>query len=468
MTKKPTTTAKKASAKTEKKPISLLARYDAATTDRMNAKHWSWADFKSADLDANRITRKTLRIRARYETQNNSYAAGIAKTISADTIGSGPHLQVVGEDKISEKIEKDFAAWSKAVGLVEKLRTARFSKLVDGEAFLLLTTNEAIENQIKLDVQLIDADRVTDYNAEGVEGIELDDKGNVVKYRILNSHPSEGFGREADEVDACFVVHLFDSLRAGQHRGVSELAPCLDLFGQLRDYTRSVLTAAQTAACLTGVIETDAPAGGESEEIVPMEAIELAQGQLLTMPAGWKLAMTKAEQPTATYAEFKAEILGEICRCLGVPFNIGIGNSNDASYASSRLDWQIYHKAIKLQQKMFADKALDRIFKLWFTEWQLKNGGKFKPEWSWIFDGINEHSDPYKQAHADQLELHNLTTSLATVYASKGKNWEVELAQIAREKEVMKKLNLTMGEVQEFIDFDDEEEDKKSKDKGGK
>jgi len=64
-----------------KKTISLLARYDAAMNTRHTAKHWSYADFKSADLDASYEVRRNLRIRARYEVQNNSYAKGICSTV---------------------------------------------------------------------------------------------------------------------------------------------------------------------------------------------------------------------------------------------------------------------------------------------------------------------------------------------------------------------------------------------------
>lgn len=451
--------------------ISLVARYDGAATNRRNAKHWSYADFKSADLDANHDVRKTFRMRARYETQNNSYAKGIAYTIAADTIGTGPHLQVVGDDEITRQIEHDWALWAKAVELSEKLRVARYTKLVDGEAFLLLTSNDKVKNDIKFDLQLIDADRVTSntlsLKADLVDGVKVDKQGNVLSYSVLDSHPSENLSTKTTNIDAAYIIHLYDILRPGQNRGVSELAPCLDLFGQLRSYTSSVITAAQTAACLTGVIQTDAPAGGEAVAIEPMEQVELAAGQLLTMPAGWELSMTRAEQPTANYSSFKAEILGEIARCMQVPYNIAIGNSNNASYASSRLDWQIYHKSITLQQKMLADKALDRIFKMWLSEWKLNNGQRgIKVDHVWIWDGINEHSDPYKEAHANELELKNCTTSLATIYAQKGKNWETEIRQIAREREALKALGLSISAVtekinEELIDDEDEESNEK-------
>lgn len=428
--------------------LSLRAQYDGAKTTRHNEYHWSHADFKSADLDANALTRKTLRIRARYESQNNSYARGICKSIAADTIGTGPHLQVDGDDDFTRRVEEDWQAWAKAINLLEKLRTARYNKLIDGEAFILFRHNPKIDNPVQLDLQLIDADRVTSPNQIDPfkpEGVVHDQYGNPIAYTVFDRHPTEILSSSAYKtVSADNIIHLYESLRAGQSRGVSELAPCINLFGQLRTYTSTVLTAAQTAASLTGVIATDAPAGGEATDLVPMETIELSPGQLLTMPAGWDLSMTKAEQPTANYASFKQELLSEIARCLEVPYNIAAGNSNEASYASSRLDWQIYHKAIRLQQQYFADNALNRIYKEWYKEWRYNNpkAPKEAPKHGWIWDSINEHSDPYKQAHAEAVAIQHNTTTLASIYAEKGLNWETEIRQIARERKALVDLGL--------------------------
>jgi hypothetical protein len=85
-----------------------------------------------------------------------------------------------------------------------------------------------------------------------------------------------------------------------------------------------VLAAAETAADFAGILYTDAPAGGESENAEPFEPIELEQRALVTMPSGWKMSQLQAEQPATTYAEFKREILNEIARCLNMPYKKGI------------------------------------------------------------------------------------------------------------------------------------------------
>lgn len=425
----------------------LQGRYDAAVTDENNKRHWAWADWKSADLDGNFEVRRIIRIRARYEAQNNAYARGIAQTVSEDTIGAGVKLQLDGDT--ASETEAAFALWADEIGLMEKMKLARYTKLIDGEAFLVLTTNPEIDNLVKLNVVLIDADRVTDsidyYDATNItDGIRLDKHGNPVSYHVLNRHPTESVhDTSGTNVPAAEMIHLFTTFRPSQHRGVSELAPCLDLFGQLRDYTNAVLTAAQTAASLTGAIETDQPPIGEEDEVTvePMEEIKLTPGTILTMPKGYKLNMTDAKQPSSTYAAFKQEILSEIARCLQVPYNIAAGNSNNASYASSRLDWQMYHKAIESEQKRFA-RALTKIYRAWAREWSIATRRTAPAKPRWIFPGVVEHSDPAKAANANATALATRTTNLATIFAEQGKDWEEELLQFAREQKLMKQLGI--------------------------
>lgn len=456
-----------------RKRYSLLASYDASRTTTSNERHWNPANWTSADLDASATVRRNLRIRARYEFQNNSYCKGIVSTLVNDIIGTGIRLQVNDcKDQLATQIERDFHGWIEAVGLIEKLKTTEFSKYIDGEGFLLLTTNNKVADAVKLDIQLIDVDRVTSdefsFTNEIVDGIKLDAKGNVVSYSVYDHHPAERVLAELQTIPAKYIIHLFRAERPGQHRGVTALAPCLELFGQMRDWTKATLTAAQTAACVTAFIETDAPAGGEAEELEPLEAIPLEMGQLMTLPAGWKFATTKAEQPTSTYAAFKNELLAEIARCLNMPFNIAKCDSQNASYASSRLDTQIYFKTVKLEQEYLIKNCMERIFAAWLEEYTLN--GKIRLSafsHSFLFEtGMVEHSDPLKLASSQRIQLESLTTTLAAIYAEKGKNYESELRQIAYERQLMRDLKLNIGDIEQALAEASKEDAEENKDGG--
>jgi capsid protein len=250
------------------------------------------------------------------------------------------------------------------------------------------------------------------------------------------------------------MVHIFRADRPGQHRGIPEITPALPLFAQLRRFTLAVLSAAEAAADFAGILYTDAPATGEADSVEPMDLIELERNMLLTMPGGWKMSQLDPKQPATTYAEFKKEILNEIARCLNMPFNIAAGNSSGYNYASGRLDHQTYYKSIRVEQAFIAHKILDRILSAWLWEYALIHGFSSKifteyhtlPQHQWFWDGI-EHVDPSKEATAQGKRLKNNTTTLASEFARQGKDWEAELRQRAREKQLMQELGLTESEI---------------------
>lgn len=434
------------------------ARFDAAGHNSENARHWAAADYLSADAEANESVRRTLRVRSRYEVANNSYARGMLLTLANDTIGTGPRLQVLsGDDELNSQIEGDFMRWAAEIDLPGKLRTARMARCQDGEVFILMAQNRAMtDRQIQLDIQLIEADRICSNGISGeensVDGIKFDRFGNPVTYRMLKYHPGgDEIGNnmmEYEFVSAKNMIHYFRSDRPGQHRGIPEITSSLPLFAQLRRFTLAVLSAAEAAADFAGILYTDAPANGESDEVEALDAIELRRNMLLSMPSGWKMAQLDPKQPCSTYAEFKAQILNEIARCLNMPYNIAAGNSSGYNYASGRLDHQTYFKSLRVERENIVSVVLNKILDMWLREYVLTTGVKLpeKFNWSWFWDGF-EHVDPGKEANAIDIKLKNGTTTYAAEYSKVGRDWEDEFEQIAKEKRRMAELGITPADI---------------------
>lgn len=435
----------------------IRARYDAATTNDENRRHWANADNLSANAANSPDVRRLLRNRARYEVANNSYARGIVLTLANDVIGTGPRLQILTENtEANRRIEQEWMQWSRAVGLPEKLRTLRMARASDGEGFATLINNPALPTRVQLDLKLIEADQVTTPDLFGqepnlIDGVVFDRFGNPVEYHILKQHPGDPTGTlygEYIRVPARNVIHYFRRDRAGQERGIPDITPALPLFAHLRRYTLAVITAAEIAALPGGVLYTDAPANGEAESVEPMDLIELERGMLMTMPGGWKMNQMEAQFPTTTYGEFKREILNEIARCLNMPFAISAGNSSGYNYASGRLDHQMYFKAIRVEQAHLEAVVLDRILAAWLAEAALLDGvlpqsGADRVDHTWFFDG-HEHVDPLKESSAQALRLANHTTTYADEYARRGLDWETQLRQRAKELELMSQLGLPL------------------------
>ena len=438
----------------------VVARFDVASTTADNSKHWGAADSLSADAATNLSVRRTLRNRSRYEVANNSYAKGIVVTLANDTIGTGPRLQMLTNDeRLNSEIEEQFAIWSDRIHLAEKLRTMRMARCQDGESFGIMCNNPNLSfSPVKLDLQVIETDCVSDEQAvttdRYIDGIKFDEYGNPVSYHVLKLHPGSVGEINVDNPNAFRVIpaenmiHIFRQDRPGLHRGIPELTPALPLFAQLRRYTLAVLTAAEAAADFSGIIYTDTPAGGESDQLEALDPIQLQRNMLLTMPNGWKMGQLDPKQPTATYGEFKTQILNEIARCLNMPFNIAAGNSAGYNYASGRLDWQTYFRSIKVDQRYLGSNVLDPLFRKWIREYSLSTRKDIDVNvWhTWFWDGT-EHVDPLKEANAQSVRLASRTTTYAAEFARAGIDWEDAFDQIAKEKKRMDELGISPADI---------------------
>ena len=452
----------------------IHSRYDAAVTSDANKRHWEGADNLSANAANSPEVRRILRTRARYEIANNSYARGIVLTLANDTIGTGPRLQMLTSDaEANRQIERAFQTWSRIVCLPEKLRTMRMARAGDGEGFALLSDNPRLISEIKLDLRLLEADQVATSDlafvrSDAVDGIVLDTWGNPVEYHVLKHHPGDthvsGFNNYA-RIPAASMLHYYRADRPGQIRGIPDITAALALFAMLRDYSLATLDAAKAAAYFAGIIYTDAPAGGESDPVEPMDQIELERNMLLTMPGGWKMSQLHAEQPSTGYAEFKREILNEIARCFNMPFGIAAGNSSGFNYASGRLDHQTYYKSIRVEQSHLEHIVLDPLLAAWFDEAALipdllPTGLGPIASWShqWFWDG-HEHVDPAKEANAQKTRLASHTTTLADEYARRGQDWETQLRQRAKEQRLLTELGLLTTDVLPQDKPDDESDE---------
>ncbi|HUX01971.1 MAG TPA: phage portal protein, partial [Phycisphaerae bacterium] len=309
----------------------LRASYDAAQTTDWNKRHWARADELSAAAAGSDPVRKTVRTRARYEVANNGFARGIVNTLANWTIGSGPTLQIVGKDRdAASRIEDRFHRWAEAARLGWKLWTMRVAKCVDGETFAMLIHNPELPADVKLDLRLVECDRIVtpnfwNWNAGPfkVSGIVCDEFGNPVTYHVLQHHPGNNYGgstSDYDEVPAEHMIHLFRMDRPGQMRGVPEIMPSLESLAALRRFSLATLGAAEAAADHAVVLETEAPANeDDEEEIAELSEIELTPRMMTMLPFGTKATHIKPEHPSTTYHEYFRDKIGEAARPLDMP-----------------------------------------------------------------------------------------------------------------------------------------------------
>jgi capsid protein len=410
----------------------MRARYDSAQTTEDNTKYFANADGLSARAANSPAVRQILRNRSRYEVANNNYAKGMLSTLANYIIGTGPTLQVLtSDDKVNEWYEKEFNGWARAAAWGAKLWTARHAQSVDGEAFGLFTTNRRLDTPVKLDLLLVEADRIGDgvtvsLDLRETDGLTLDEAGNVISYKLLPEHPGDlGFMAFSSPitVSADRMFHMFRVERPEQLRGIPDITPGLMLYPVLRRYTYAALHAAETAARISGVLQTKF-SPEEAPSVPELESMDLRINEWMTMPEGWELHQMKSEHPATTYPQFKKEVIIEAARGINMPAGIALGTSEGYNYSSGKLDHVGFFKSISIEQDAVERVACAPTLAKWHAEARMIPGympeavREAIPEHSWIFDG-QEIIDP--RENTGQVEaLSNGLDSIARLHAKRG------------------------------------------------
>lgn len=442
------------------------AGHDAARTTDENRRHWAAADGLAPVAQLTPFVRKTLRDRARYEAANNCYMAGLIRTLVGDTVGTGPRLQMQAPDAaLNANVEDLWRTWSRAVRFPLLMRVMAGVRYVAGECFAVFRDSKRLTRlglPVTLDVRLIEPDQVTDgiagqlFNATGDDGIVCDEEGEVEAYKILRFHPGGNRLPSAplkpDAVPAENVVHWFQPERPGQLRGYPPVSPALDIFAQLRRFSKATLTAAEVAALLAGVLELpdSQPATGQAPTYETMDTIELVRGMLLTVPAGAKATQFKPEQPTATHEQYVNVKLREAGRSLNVPFGKMAGDHSRYNYSSGRLDDGNYWSDRAVERQEFEVEAFDPILHKFFDFARFVIPGlvRYEGKWwqlahCWHYDA-RLSIDPVKDATGDELNLTNGSDTLAAIAARDGTTVEAILDQRRREKEMFEERQLPL------------------------
>lgn len=419
----------------------LKAKYDAAADGDAFLNHWANVDHLSPDAANSYTVRRKLRSRSRYEViENNPYLKGTILTIVNDFVGSGPKLQVTDKRLRKEArrfIERSYSRWCKLTRYRKKLWRLRMAKSIDGEGFKLAFNRPRLRHPVKLDFQVLEADRIsslgifsggisTAVDNNEIDGVRFDNVGDPTHYHVLDEHPG-GFlpSLKGKWIRARFVSHWFRQDR-GWLRGIPETTASLPLCALLRRYTLAVVKAAEVGADFAAVLESEGPPNanvwtdGSGTQTVdnPFDMFPIEQGMFTTLPWGYKLSQLRAEQPIQTYDSFVKSLLMEIARPLLAPFNLASGSSKDSNMASAVVDTHIYKEAQRLERIDAEEEVLNPDLELWWGEFVRSPEVRESPElrsalmenpsllseppdhmYRWDRIGL-DHTDPAKVANA--------------------------------------------------------------------
>lgn len=469
----------------------------------------------SEDID---IYNSRLRQRARMLYMSAPVATSAIKTNRTNVIGVGLQLkcsinrEILGmtpeqAEEWQKLTEQEWALWASnkracdATGLndfYEIQQLALASWLVSGDVFGLLKHYETTELEpYSLHVHLIEADRIaTPTEGENVivnltrgrdpttqnrifDGVEINDNGQVVAYHIRSTYPYEQTGEETTwtrveaygkETGLPQIVHLMESERCDQYRGVSYLAQVIEQLLQLGRYANSELTAAVVESFFTAFIKTEAdtsenPLGEMGESDIEQERVgyendyELGPGAMNMLAPGEDVVFGDPKRPAGGFNNFIRAISEQIGAALEIPADLLLKSFN-ASYSASRAALLEAWKAFKMRRVWFVNDFCKPIYEAWLDEavarGRINAPGFFSDplirlaylgaDWIGPSQGM---LDPTKEITAETLAVaQGFSTREQSTKRLNGGQWESNIETITRENEKLAEANAILSPPQ--------------------
>jgi capsid protein len=379
----------------------LQARHEAAETNAANANHYALADSMSARTGYSPARRRTLRMRSRYEAENNSWLAGMLRTASNHIVGTGPSLQVMTTDReANARLEWAWNHWTGTFPWVEMLKLAVRADWCDGEC-VGLRLSSGHDPDMDLGVRLYEAEQLSDPWQSPVDhtvedGVRIDDKTGVpVEYHLLRRHPGDRIAvdtLQGDWMPAADVIHTFRMDRPGQLRGIPRIAPALEDFIKQRRWEIATLRAAENAALQATAIRTNSASVEAASSPGDFLNVQLPDSGATILPEGWDIQNLKPEHPTTNHEAYTRVNLTKTARCLNMPYHVASGTSRDSNFSSANMDLRLaWVGEVKSEQLRFEMQFVRRVV-AWFLDSLVTATGKYRG----VLDGLPAISDiPY-------------------------------------------------------------------------
>lgn len=463
-----------------------------------------------ADIDSNNYT---LRQRSRMLYMASPIGATAIKTNRTNVIGNGLKLQsninrqVLGLSKEQaeewqKKTEAEFELWASrknacdATGMndfygIQQL--ALMSWLMSGDTFGVIKRYKRTPlTPYGLRIHLIEADRVRTpmdtgtnilYDTRGkaengndiYDGVEIDSNGMVQAYYVANTYPFESTMKatEFTRIPAYNaatglpnILHIMDSERPDQYRGVPYLAQIIEPVLQANRYTNAEIMAAVVQSFMTAFITTEA----DTTEMPFNEAIpdeqqissepddyEMAPATINIMKPGEDVKFNSPTHPNTGFDVFMKSICTQIGAALEIPRDLLLKEFN-ASYSASRAAMLEAWKAFRMRRVWLTNDFCKPIYEIWLTEavalGRIQAPGFFNDPLirqaylgsEWIGSPMGQ-LDPTKEVQAATMAIEaGLSTHEQEAIKLNGSDFTANIDKLAVENE---KMRLANGENQQ-------------------
>ena len=420
--------------------------------------------------------------------------------------------------------EREFELWAdskfcdstRVNNFYEIQQVACLSWLMNGDACALVEYERPTPAfPYGLRVHLIEADRVSTPHTSGTavnlyatesttgnrifNGVEVTDAGRVVAYHICSTYPNsqlraakkwqrvKAFG---DKTGTPNVLMIFEAERAEQYRGVPYLAPVIESLKQLTRYSEAEMMAAVINGFFTVFITSEGNTGEmgftgvlDDEDRVSDDDLnyELGPGMVNVLKPGEKIDIADSKRPSSNFDAFTTALAKYVGAALEIPVELLIKSFN-SSYSASRAALLEAWKAFRMKRKWLAADFCQPLYEIFLTEaianGRIKAPGFFldpaikkaycRAQWNGPAPGM---LDPVKEATAAEKRIAiGVSTRQRESIEMTGTDFDANVAQLARENQLMKEAGLVSaaappGSAEENKEKESEKPDEGEEDK---
>ena len=362
--------------------------------------------------------------RTRDLVRNEAVAKGGESSYLDQVVGTGFTLRPTPDYKALGKSKSWADGWAEEVSnqfhehvdstFIDVTRQGNFADLTRlllrtrfgvGEGFVLpLYLPDRPGSRYGLCFQVVDPDRLSNPNfmpdSDTLRaGVQIDEWGAPVGYHVQRAHPADGiFGASAKQYQWDYIpaftewgrpraLHMFEKLRADQHRGVSPLAVVAPHFKHMSDYRGAELQAALTDAIVAMFAESQMDPAmlmelfGSSEAYLNERGEYVARtkgGVVVPLFPGDKLSSHRPARPNSALPAFLEHVLRHIAAGLDMPYELLMRDFTKGSYSSIRAAFLSAWKTAATAKEWLATQWLNPSYRMWMEE-AVSNGDVIAP-----------------------------------------------------------------------------------------
>ena len=297
---------------------------------------------------------------ARQEVQRSGLARSYLNVLEKHILGakgiqvkpSDPQVNAAWLDYINNQ-PVDFTEQQDWLSLQRMLLS---QLVVDGEIFCRLY--DSPDTKYGLQMRILDSalfpassfanNNPTAQNANTVNlAVERDANGRIVAYHV-SPDPNrstfmagQGYSQESrtTRIEASEILHIFRKESPLMSRGISWFAPVLAAMANLREFEKTELLAARTAASVLGFIQQTGDSGGwtpPEESETPKDDIVMEHGQINYLDKDQQYQDVRSSHPNSSFSQFVRAQKETIAAGLGIAYHSLSADVTSVSFSAAR------------------------------------------------------------------------------------------------------------------------------------